>query len=274
MRWTLAEGPKSEARFATLLREQLGASESAAELVVSNFAAAVCDDGISADEDSWASALRETLLECGLVDEEEAVLKDVVALLRRQHIIVETAAVVPPLAVGTQVVARLAEDGQWHDAVVAALLAPPDDAPAGESLRRYRVIFSEFGKPQELDETELVNVEDVVSDDDGGDSLRDGECELCARSMPLTFHHLIPRETHGRFLAKGLPPGVKGEPTRVWLATYGLAVCRPCHTHIHRVASNDELADHFNTAQRLLAHPEIAKFVAFMGKQRVRLKRA
>lgn len=33
--------------------------------------------------------------------------------------------------------------------------------------------------------------------------LKDGECELCEREMPLTKHHVIPRELHERYVKKG-----------------------------------------------------------------------
>lgn len=270
MPWRLADDPKSEARFAVLLREQLGMTDSAAELVVSSFAAAACDEGIASDAESWAGALRETILECGLPDEDQDVLADIVAALRRLRLLADAPAPAQPLALGARVLALLSEDGQWHDAVVDALLEPGEGAAAPG--RRYRVVFSEYGKPQELGEAEIVNVEDVVSDDDEGGCLRDGECELCARSMSLTFHHLIPRECHGRFVGKALPAGIRGEPTRAFLGSYGMELCRACHTHLHRVASNDELADALNTAARVRAHPEVSKFVVYIGKQRVRLR--
>jgi len=266
--WSLAEGPRSERAFAALLREQLGAAESAADLVVASFAAA-CDEAIGWDETAWACALRDTALECGLPDEELGVFSDLVSALRRQRLIVDAPVYAPPLAVGTRVLAVLEEDGQWHDAVVSAQLDVRAATPP--SARRYRVVFSEFGKPQEVEESELVDVDAVVSDDDEG-SEREGECEMCARSLPLTFHHLIPKETHGRFLGKALPVGVRGEPTRLFLGSYGMSICRPCHTHLHRIASNDELADSLNTPLRIASHPDVQRFVAFIGKQRVRLR--
>ena len=59
--------------------------------------------------------------------------------------------------------------------------------------------------------------------------------------MQLTFHHLLPKETHGRYLGKQLPGGVAAaaeeagfelaaEPTREFLNTYGAELCRFCAT--------------------------------------------
>jgi predicted transcriptional regulator len=42
-----------------------------------------------------------------------------------------------------------------------------------------------------------------------------------------------------------------------------MLLCRPCHTHVHRVGSNDELAETLNTAERILAHPAVQKFLAW-----------
>lgn len=38
-------------------------------------------------------------------------------------------------------------------------------------------------------------------------STRTTECEICAREVPLTYHHLIPRAAHAKVLKKGWHPG-------------------------------------------------------------------
>ena len=35
------------------------------------------------------------------------------------------------------------------------------------------------------------------------EEFEDGNCVLCSRDMPLTFHHLIPRATHKKMVKKG-----------------------------------------------------------------------
>ncbi|MEF8792319.1 hypothetical protein [Thiohalorhabdus sp.] len=84
-------------------------------------------------------------------------------------------------------------------------------------------------------------------------------CALCGRrGPPLTKHHLIPRAMHNRkwarrrFGREGMQAGV------IW-------VCEPCHRHIHATLSEKQLAHEYNTCEALLAHPEIARFVAWIA---------
>lgn len=44
-----------------------------------------------------------------------------------------------------------------------------------------------------------------------------------------------------------------------------LPVCRPCHSHIHAVLGEKELAETYNTEADLLDHPEIAAFAAWIA---------
>lgn len=102
----------------------------------------------------------------------------------------------------------------------------------------------------------------------------DGTCEMCERDIRRTFHHLIPKETHGKYLKKKqLPENVVGDVNRVWLNTYGIMVCRTCHSAIHNAAPNDELAEKYNTLERLLTHPKIFAFAKYNSKQPVRMRR-
>ncbi len=43
-----------------------------------------------------------------------------------------------------------------------------------------------------------------------------------------------------------------------------VGICRPCHTQIHQVLSEKQLEREFNTVAKLRAHPEIAKFAAWI----------
>lgn len=71
-------------------------------------------------------------------------------------------------------------------------------------------------------------------------------CPLCARPVPAAeqdAHHLVPR-SHG------------GKRTAI--------LHRICHRQIHVLLAEAELAKHYNTIEALLAHPEIAAFVAWV----------
>lgn len=64
---------------------------------------------------------------------------------------------------------------------------------------------------------------------------RTAECELCGRSwIPLTYHHLIPKSTHERVRKRGWHTEDRLNSV-AWL-------CRACHSFVHRLAGNEELA--------------------------------
>ena len=96
-----------------------------------------------------------------------------------------------------------------------------------------------------------------------------GTCVLCERERELTFHHLIPRTVHSN-------KWFRRRFTREQMAA-GLDLCADCHSAIHRfIPSEKELARDYNTLEALLAHPELASFVAWVstreGKRRYRTR--
>lgn len=101
-------------------------------------------------------------------------------------------------------------------------------------------------------------------------------CELCDRPAFLTIHHLFPRSEHGYILAhppSSLPiaaeTGLEMEITKQSLLTTHLAyLCRPCHTAVHRCASNRKLATELYTVELLLEDEAVIKFVGYQSKQR------
>lgn len=71
-------------------------------------------------------------------------------------------------------------------------------------------------------------------------------CPLCCRSIPKTqcdAHHLVPKSKGGRHTA---------------------FLHRICHRQIHALLTETELARQYNTVEALLAHPDIATFVAWV----------
>ncbi|MCB2008719.1 MAG: HNH endonuclease [Rhodoferax sp.] len=71
-------------------------------------------------------------------------------------------------------------------------------------------------------------------------------CPLCGRPIPAPqrdAHHLVPKSRGGReteFLH------------------------RICHRQIHALLTESELARDYNTVEALMAHPEMARFVAWV----------
>ena len=93
-----------------------------------------------------------------------------------------------------------------------------------------------------------------------GDAGDEGLCELCERSTPLTRHHLVPRTLHKEFRKMGW--------TKKDLE-FGVAMlCRPCHSAVHRHATERELAEVYNTVEKLLEHEQIHAFARWASQQK------
>ena len=77
-------------------------------------------------------------------------------------------------------------------------------------------------------------------------------CPLCGRpippGVPQSRHHLTPKLRGG-----------KGGPT--------VLLHQVCHSTIHRTLSETELARKFNTVEALRAHPDLARFFAWVAKR-------
>lgn len=91
-------------------------------------------------------------------------------------------------------------------------------------------------------------------------------CKLCARTeLPLTRHHLIPRAHHNK-------ARTKREFSRVDMKTDIALLCRPCHSQIHRLFDNHQLASYYHTIERLQQHSEVQKFINWVKKRPAGLK--
>ncbi|KAF8657095.1 hypothetical protein AX16_002282 [Volvariella volvacea WC 439] len=89
-------------------------------------------------------------------------------------------------------------------------------------------------------------------------STRTSECEICERQVPLTYHHLIPRSTHAKVLKKGWHHESRLNSV-AWL-------CRQCHSAVHGVTSNEDLAQNFYTVELLLQREDIQKWRRYASK--------
>lgn len=94
------------------------------------------------------------------------------------------------------------------------------------------------------------------------DELPPGACALCHRQMPLTWHHLYPRDVHKKFLKRGLMTQQD--------CVHGIRVCRQCHNTIHRSFDNETLAERLHNLGSLLEQEVIQKWVAYAHKQKAR----
>lgn len=242
------------------------------------------------DRAAVARGVRETLADVGFMDDAQLpVVADAVAALvvgapveeeeqsgeeneRRQ----QWHAVLAHYAAGERCLALLDEDGEWHPARVRQhLIADAGDyKPLGvdelgdASIDAEELVleveFIEFGKTQRLALADVVMDEDVAgAGDDDGDTVK--VCAMCERPMNLTAHHVIPRVTHAKYLKKGY--------TREFLNTC-IMICRQCHSKVHSVEDEKTLARDYNTLDKIVAHPEIARWIAYAKKQKARIKPA
>lgn len=89
-------------------------------------------------------------------------------------------------------------------------------------------------------------------------STRKSACEICDRDwIPLTYHHLIPRGVHAKVLKRG------------WHEEHTLNsvawLCRACHSFVHRMASNEELAKDWYTVERICEREDVQKWAQWVG---------
>ena len=218
------------------------------------------------DEASWGDLVRE-------LDEDDLFRYDdddgdpldvdaIVTALTRRRVACRIPPPLPEPQDGDDVLAVLEEDGEWHPAVVVEAAR---DGSRGPLLVR----FVQWGKQQLTPRPQIVPLGASVQDEDASASC-EGRCELCERQMQLTFHHLIPKMTHSKFLGKALPSNVAhlGAPTRDFLNSYGAMLCRACHSVVHRFAPNAVLATSFNTIELLAAQPKIQAWAQHASRQR------
>lgn len=87
---------------------------------------------------------------------------------------------------------------------------------------------------------------------------RASACQICERDwIPLTYHHLIPRSTHPRVLKRGWH--------EEWELNSVAWLCRACHSMVHRLGSNEDLAKSYYTVDKLLDRDEVRKFASWVG---------
>ena len=93
---------------------------------------------------------------------------------------------------------------------------------------------------------------------------RKNACEICGRDwVPMTYHHLIPKQVHAKVLKRGWHEEHQLNSV-AWL-------CRACHSFVHRMAPNEELAREWFTVDRICEREDVQKWAQWV--QRVRWKK-
>lgn len=90
---------------------------------------------------------------------------------------------------------------------------------------------------------------------------RSSACEICERDwIPLTYHHLIPKQMHAKAIKRGWH--------EEWQLNSVAWLCRACHSCVHGIASNEELARDWYSIERLMSREDIQAFARWVGKVR------
>ena len=91
-------------------------------------------------------------------------------------------------------------------------------------------------------------------------------CELCGRTqLPLTRHHLIPQSRHNK-------ARTKRQFDKFEMKHEIAHLCRPCHSQVHAILTNQQLAQHYHTVESLRQQPEIARFANWIANKPAGLK--
>ncbi|KAL4794177.1 hypothetical protein BDV19DRAFT_390454 [Aspergillus venezuelensis] len=86
-------------------------------------------------------------------------------------------------------------------------------------------------------------------------------CEICDRDwIPLSYHHLIPRGVHEKVRKKGWHDE--------WMLNSVAWLCRACHSFVHRMAGNEELAREWFTIERILEREDVRDWARWVGRVR------
>ena len=97
------------------------------------------------------------------------------------------------------------------------------------------------------------------------------ECRICGFDyVELTKHHLIPKTCHKKMKSKKRFKSMELNRT--------VDICTNCHRQIHALIKESELATVYNTIERIVNYPQMAKYVSWIKRRgntrRIKTKRS
>lgn len=147
-------------------------------------------------------------------------------------------------------------------AVLDAILAPlPASIP--DSLTTYSLLppSMDFARLFEPVITAYINTSTAAPSEYAPTTSRATECEICEREhLPLTYHHLIPRQIHSKAVKRGW--------AKEWELQKVAWLCRACHSFVHRIAGNEELARDWRSVETMMEREDVQAWAAWVGKIR------
>lgn len=130
-----------------------------------------------------------------------------------------------------------------------------------ESLSAYGLLSSQSDLPKFLTSILQEYVNAATAPPPIWSTTRTSACEICDRDwIPLSYHHLIPKQVHAKAIKRGWH--------EEWRLNSVAWLCRACHSFVHRIASNEELAREFWSVERLMAREDVVAWARWVGRVR------
>ncbi|KAJ5818700.1 hypothetical protein N7474_004291 [Penicillium riverlandense] len=140
-------------------------------------------------------------------------------------------------------------------------LTSPIPVEITDSLTVYGIISSPDNLPDFLSPVLSEYISSVTAAPPVWIQTRAEACEICERDwIPLSYHHLIPRGVHAKVRKKGWHDE--------WMLNSVAWLCRACHSFVHRMASNEELAREWFTIERILEREDVRDWARWVGRVR------
>ncbi|THX95170.1 hypothetical protein D6D08_01335 [Aureobasidium pullulans] len=145
-------------------------------------------------------------------------------------------------------------------------LLQPMPLSVSDSLTSYGLLSDSTDLPRLLEPVFMSYITSrTTAPPEFAPASRATECEICEREhLPLTYHHLIPRAVHAKVVKRG------------WHASWELNkvawLCRACHSFVHRLATNEELAKEWYSIELLLERDDVQKWAIWVSKVRWKAK--
>ncbi|KAL9025271.1 MAG: hypothetical protein Q9196_005877 [Gyalolechia fulgens] len=154
--------------------------------------------------------------------------------------------------------------GKFNDPLPPATLeriltTVPPSVP--ESLVAYSLLDSQSDLPKFLAPILQEYINAATTPPPIWSTTRTSACEICERDwIPLSYHHLIPKQVHAKAIKRGWH--------EVWRLNSVAWLCRACHSFVHRISSNEELAREYWTVERLMAREDVVAWAKWVGRVR------
>ena len=132
----------------------------------------------------------------------------------------------------------------------------------GESLTTYSVLLPAMDLGRLLEPVFTAYITTcTTAPPEHAPTQRATECEICEREhLPLTYHHLIPRQMHAKAVKRGW--------AKEWELQKVAWLCRACHSFVHRIAGNEELAKELHSVDMLMEREDVQAWAKWIARIR------